>query len=389
MRYLKNANIDGKRVIVRCDLNVPIVNGTIMDENRIIETLPTLKYVLKRADKVIILSHLGRIKNETDLITYTLKPICKRLSELLNVDIGFCKYDDNIEKQILKNKVVMLENTRYFDLYGGKESNNDLSLSKYLSSFGDVFVNDAFGVCHRNAASVVGITKFLPSYAGFLIEKEITELNKIKYNPKRPFSIILGGSKVSDKIGLISNLIDKVDNLIIVGAMAFTFLKSENIDVGKSIIDDSSLNFARELLSKYSNKIILPIDVCTSLNIDDTESSKYKNISDINLNEIAFDIGPKTLEIIYSSVKNSKTIFLNGPAGAYEYDKFSYGTKKIFEMLCKIDADIIIGGGDSGAAAIKFGFKDKFKHISTGGGASLEYLEGKKLPGIECLCEIK
>lgn len=386
MNTLSDLDLNGKKVIIRCDLNVPIENGKITDENRLVESIPTIKYVLERAKNIIILSHLGRINNNIDIKKNTLEPICRRLSILLGTNIEFCSYDDDIKNKIEKNKIVMLENTRYFDIDNKKESNNDLSLAKFFASLADVFVNDAFGVCHRSAASTVGIAKLLPSCGGFLIEKEMKALDTIKNDPIRPFTIILGGSKVSDKIGIISNLIDKVDKLVIVGGMAFTFLKARNINIGNSILDNDNINYAKNLLDKYNKKIILPIDVYTSLEFSNNSDRKLKDIENISSHEIGLDIGPKTIQNIYDNISNSKTIFVNGPAGAFEFSNFSYGTKMIFEILSNIDCDIIVGGGDTAYAALKFGYKDKFKHISTGGGASLEYLEGKDLPGIKCLC---
>ncbi len=386
MKYLKDANIKDKRVIIRCDFNVPIDNGKIMDDNRLLQSLPTIKYVYDRAKKVIILSHLGRVNNDTDIKNNTLKPVCDYLSSMLNINIAFCTYSDDINSLVNENKIVMFENTRYFDLDNKKESNNDMLLAKYFSSFADIFINDAFGVCHRTASSTVGISKFLPSYAGLLIEKEIKYLDIIRDNPKKPFTIILGGSKISDKIGIITNLIDKVDKFVIVGAMAFTFLKSLGKNVGNSIVDEENIEYARNLYNKYSNKIILPIDIYTSKELSDISKKELKNVDDIKDGDIGLDIGPKTIDLIYNNILDSKTIFLNGPAGAFEYSNYEYGTKEILNIISKIDACVIIGGGDSSYAAIKFGYKDKFDHISTGGGASLEYLEGKDLPGIKCLC---
>ena len=386
MKKLEDIDLTNKTVILRCDLNVPMENGIITDDNRIVESIKTIKYLYNNANKVVILSHLGRVKSIDDKIKNTLKPVCNRLSDILNLNIRFCTYEEDVKKIINNNKIVMLENTRFFDLDNKKESNNDINLSKYFASLGDIFVNDAFGVLHRKAASVVGISKFLPSYLGFLVRKEIENLNIIRNNPKRPFAVILGGAKVSDKIGLISNLITKVDKLIIVGAMSFTFLKVKGINVGKSIIDIEQEEYVRDLLNKYEEKIILPVDVYTG-EFDKNSQKILKDINDISSSDMALDIGPKTIKLISENINNFKTIFLNGPAGAFELPNFSYGTIKLFELLEKINANIIIGGGDSAYAAIKFGFKDSFTHISTGGGASLEYIEGKSLPGLKYFSE--
>lgn len=387
MKKLENINLIDKVVIIRCDLNVPMCNGIITDDNRIIKSLPTIKYLYENAKKLIILSHLGRIKTKEDEKKNTLKPVCDNLSQKLNIDIAFCTYDKDIKKVISENKVVMLENTRFFDLDNNKESNNDDSLAKYFASLGDVFVNDAFGVSHRNAASVVGISKYLPSYMGFLVREEIEKLDIIKNNPKRPFTVILGGSKVKDKIGLITSLADKVDNLVIVGGMAFTFLKAMNINIGKSILDTENIDYAKDMLEKYGNKIVLPIDVYVSTEFSNNGNKALRSVKDINDNEIGLDIGPETIKLIENRIKNSKTVFVNGPAGAFELTNYSYGTKELFEILKNMNSVVVIGGGDSASAAIKFGYKNVFTHISTGGGASLEYIEGKKLPGIECLSD--
>lgn len=387
MKRLEDINLNDKTVIIRCDLNVPMENGVITDDNRIIKSIPTIKYLYENAKSVVILSHLGRIKNKEDEKKNTLEPVCNYLSKKLNIDITFCTYLEDVKKVVSQNKIVMLENTRFFDLDNNKESNNDLSLAKFFSSLGDVFVNDAFGVSHRNAASVVGISNYLPSYMGFLVREEIEKLGIIRNNPIKPFTVILGGSKVKDKIGLITNLIDKVDNLVIVGGMAFTFLKAMNINIGKSILDTENIDYARDMLEKYGNKIVLPIDVYTNTEFSNNGNKVLRNVKDIKDNEVGLDIGPETIKLIENRIKNSKTVFVNGPAGAFELSNYAYGTKEIFEILKNMDSIVVIGGGDSASAAIKFGYKNVFTHISTGGGASLEYIEGRKLPGIECLSE--
>ena len=378
MITINDISLKNKKVIIRCDLNVPIKNGIILDDNRIKMSIKTIKYVLKEANKIIIISHLGRIKSKEDLEKNSLKLVCKRLSELLNEDIYFCSYDEDIQKVIDNNKIVMLENTRYFDLDNKKESNNDEKLSKYYASFADIYINDAFGVLHRDCASN-SISKYLPSAIGLLVEEEINKLSEL-FNPKRPFTIIFGGSKVSDKIGIINNLIDKVDNIIIVGAMAFTFLKAKGYNVSNSLVEDEYINYCKELLDKNSNKIYLPIDIYQSDNID----SNNKELVDINnISKMGLDIGPKTIENIKKVIDNSKTIFINGPAGAYENDTFSYGTKELFNYLNKSKAKVFIGGGDTASAALNLVNNINYYHISTGGGASLEFLEGKSLPGLK------
>lgn len=378
---IENIDFKGKRVIIRCDLNVPIKNNIILDDTRIISSIKTIKYVLKTAEKVIILSHLGRIKSEEDKKNNSLKVVCERLEEIIDEKIVFCNYDETIYKKVKENKIVMFENTRFFDLDDKKESNNDVELSKFFSSFGDVFINDAFGTCHRANASNVGISNFLPTYLGFLIIEEIKMLNIVKDNPKRPFIVIMGGAKVTDKITLINKLIDKVDKLIITGAMAFTFFKAKNINVGKSIVDEESISFCEKLLNKYESKIVLPLDIYTGLEIKNDTKKSLRDINYINNDEIGLDIGPKTLNYFENELKDAKTVFLNGPSGMFEFENFSSGTYGLLKILSNIDASVIIGGGDSASAAKKSGYK--FTHISTGGGASLEYIEGKKLPGIE------
>lgn len=382
MKTIEQINIDNKVVLIRCDLNVPIKNGIIEDDSRIIKSLKTINYALKYAKNVIIMSHLGRIKNEEDKRKNSLKVVCDRLSELLNEKVYFCTYEENIKEKILNNKIIMLENVRYFDLNNKKESNNDDELAKFYSSLADVYINDAFGVSHRDAASTTGVSKYLESAIGFLVEEEINKLSILLKNPEKPFIIILGGSKVSDKIGIISNLIDKADKIIVIGAMAFTFLKSKGIEIGKSIVDEENIDYAKKLLKNYSNKIILPLDVYVSDKID-SNIKELKEINSILDNDIAFDIGPNTLKEINKILKYSKTVFLNGPAGAFEYDNFSYGTKELLKLLKESNSKVVIGGGDSASAAIKFGYKNSFYHISTGGGASLEFLSGKEMPGFK------
>lgn len=377
MKTIKDIDIVGKKVLIRCDFNVPIKNNIITDDSRIIKSLKTIKYALKSASNVIIISHLGRIKSKEDLQNNSLKIVSDKLSSLLNEKVRFVSYDEDIESIISSNKIVLLENTRFFDLDGNKESGNDEELSKYYASFADVFINDAFGVLHRECASN-NVAKYLPSAIGFLVKEEIDKLSEL-FNPERPFTLILGGSKVSDKIGIISSLIDKVDYLVIVGAMAFTFLKSLEIDVGDSIVDNEYIDYCKDLINKYKNKIILPKDIYISDSID---SNDKELVGVNNISKKGFDIGPSTIQNIKERINMSKTIFVNGPAGVFENPTFSYGTKELFTILSNLNAKIIIGGGDSASAAINFGFKDAFYHISTGGGASLEFIEGKNLPGL-------
>ena len=378
MKTINNIDLNNKTVLIRCDLNVPIKDGIILDDNRIKESIKTITYVMDKASHVIIISHLGRIKTKEDLEKNSLKVVCDRLSSLIGVDVKFATYDEDINKAINDNKIIMLENTRFFDLDNNKESDSNEELSKFYASLCDVFINDAFGVLHRDCASN-NVSKYKDSAVGFLVENEINKLSEL-FNPSRPFTIVLGGAKVSDKIGLITNLIDKCDNFVIVGAMAFTFLKAKGYSIGSSLFDEENLEYCKDLLSKYSDKIILPIDIYESDNID----SKDKELVDINnITKVGLDIGPKTIELIKKRIHSSKVVFVNGPAGAFENETFAYGTKELFTMLSNMDAKVIIGGGDSANAAINLVGKDKFYHISTGGGASLEFLEGKDLPGLK------
>lgn len=376
---IQDANLSGKTVIIRCDYNVPINDNKISDDTRIKASLKTINYVLESANKVILLSHMGRIKTKEDTKKYSLRLVSERLSELLNKKVAFCTYDDDINKVIDENKIILFENTRFFDLDNKKESNCDLELSKYFASFGDIFINDAFGTCHRKNASNVGISKFLPSYNGFLVMDEINMLNNVKNDPKKPYIVIMGGAKVSDKISLIENIIKKADKLIISGGMAFSFLKIQNINVGKSIVDPDSFDFCREILSKHVDKIVLPLDVYVSKKFENGEKT-LRNITDINDDEMALDVGEKTIELYKNIINDANTIFFNGPVGVFEFENFSYGTKELLKMLKEKEDKVYIGGGDSLSAIKKFNIS--FKNVSTGGGASLEYIEGNKLPGI-------
>ena len=373
MKKITDININNKRVIIRFDYNVPIKDGIILDDTRIVRSLKTLNYVLERANKVIILSHLGRIKTEEDKNDNSLKPVCDYLSKLINKDIAFYKYDDD---SVLDNDIVMFENTRFFDLDDKKESNCDESLSKYFSSFGEVFINDAFGVSHRSAASNVGISKYLESANGFLIEEEVNNLNKLLYNPEKPYVVLLGGKKVSDKIKVIDNLIKKCDKLLIGGAMVFTFIKANEIDVGSSYFEEEYVDYAKKILDQYKNKIVLIEDV------DVLENNKHinKDIEKIKKEDIGKDIGSKSIELFKKEISSAKTVFFNGPMGLFEED-FYKGTKEMCLALNDIDAYVVIGGGDTVNAVNSFLPNNNFI-LSTGGGASLEYLEGKKLPGI-------
>jgi phosphoglycerate kinase len=383
-------NIDGKRVIIRCDLNVPIENGVITDDNRIKESIETIKYALDAGAKVIVLSHLGRVESEEDKKSNSLLPVSIRLSELLGKNVKFIPYTrgpevENAIKEMKNSEIVMLENTRFEDVPGKKESGNDPELSKYWASLGDIFINDAFGTAHRAHASNVGIATILPNGVGFLMKKEIEILGKAIENPERPLVIILGGKKVSDKIGVIKNAVKIADYVLIGGGMSYTFFKAFGYNVGTSIVDESSIDFCKQIYEENKNKILLPDDIVVGTSITAQTASRLVNANQIGSNEMGLDIGVATVNKYKKVLINAKTVIWNGPVGVNEIDKFAIGTKKLCEILSMTRAKVIIGGGDSAAAVIKFGYKDKFTHISTGGGASLEMLEGKELPGIKVI----
>ena len=388
-KTIRDYNLEGKKVIIRVDFNVPIKDGEISDDNRIKQSLETINYALDHNAKIILLSHLGRVKTIEDKESNTLEPVALRLSELLDKEIIFVTETrgELLENEInnMKNgDIILVENTRFEDLDGKKESSNDEELGAYWASLGDIFINDAFGTSHRAHASNVGIAKHLPNGIGFLIEKELNVIEPAINNPKRPFTVILGGSKVSDKIRVIENLVNIADYILIGGGMAFTFLKSQDINIGASILDEESIDFCKDILKKYKDKIILPIDVVTSENIETPTNVKEKFISDMNEKDIGLDIGYQTVKLFKTQLEESNTIIWNGPVGKFEIEEFSKGTKKLCEIL-EGKQTTIIGGGDTASAVINLGYKDSFSHISTGGGATLELLEGKKLPGIEII----
>lgn len=387
-KTIRDYDLNGKKVIIRVDFNVPIKDGVIKDDNRIRESLKTINYAIDNNAKVILLSHLGRVKEESDLAKNDLAPVAKRLSELLGKEVIFSATTRDLEKYVdnMKEKdVLLVQNTRYEDLDGKKESSNDKELASYWASLGDIFINDAFGTSHRAHASNVGIASILPNGIGFLVEKELKELDLT--NIERPFTVILGGSKVSDKIGVIESLVNIADYILIGGGMAYTFLSASGFNVGASLLDSENIEFCKSMLSKYPDKIILPTDSIVTKEVSETSPYMEKYITDFDNDDIGVDIGHSTVKLFKETLVNSKTVIWNGPVGIFEMDNFSKGTKELLEILSKLDAKVIIGGGDTASAAINFGYKDAFSHISTGGGASLELLEGKKLPGIESILE--
>ena len=389
-KTVKDIDVNGKKVLVRCDFNVPIDSetGKITDNRRIRAALPTIQYLLDHNAKVILCSHLGRPKGEFNL-KYSLKPVAEELSKLLNKDVKLAKdVIGESAKELTNNMkdgdVVLLENVRFHK----EEEQNDPEYSKALASMAEIYVNDAFGTAHRAHSSTTGVADYLPAVSGFLIEKELEFLGGALENPAHPFVAILGGAKVSDKIGVIENLLDKVDTLIIGGGMAYTFYKAQGHHIGTSICEEDKLDLARSILEKAQEKgvdLLLPIDNHVSSEYSNNGEEKMVNSTEIPDGFMGLDIGPKTIEKFEEAVKDAKTVVWNGPLGVCEFDKFATGTKAVATMLSKIDATTIIGGGDSAAAIEKLGLADKMTHISTGGGASLEFLEGKTLPGIACL----
>lgn len=387
-KSIKDFNLNNKKVIIRVDFNVPIKDNKILDDNRIIMSLKTIKYAIDNNAKVILMSHLGRIKDNADKEKNSLKIVAKRLSELLDKDVKFLdvtrgkKLEDSIDN-LKSGEVLLMENTRFEDLNGKLESSNDENLGKYWASLGDIFINDAFGTSHRSHASNVGIASNLESGIGFLIQEELKKLNLAINNPKKPFALILGGAKVSDKIGIIKNIINTCDYILIGGGMAYTFLKSSGYNIGKSLLDSDNLDFCKDMLDKYSEKIVLPLDSIVSK--DFNKDVNLKNNDEFSNDDIGLDIGEKTIELFKEKLKECNTVVWNGPLGYSEIEKYSKGTKEILNYLSDKEKVVIIGGGDTASSAINFGYKESFTHISTGGGASLEFLEGKELPGIKVI----
>ena len=388
-KTIKDFSLDFKTVILRCDLNVTIKDNKIVDDTRIKESLETIKYILDNNAKVVILSHLGKVKTLEDKEKNNLKIVCDRLNYYLDNKITFVEYDYDVKKIIDDTpykKGVLLQNTRYFDLDNKKESNCDQELSKYFASLGDIFINDAFGLIHRCHASNVGISKLLPSGIGFLMEKELKNLDMLD-NPKRPFYVIMGGAKVSDKIEVINSLIDKVDKLFIGGAMCFTFLKSKNINIGASLVEDNLLEYCSNLLEKYKDKIILPIDVNGAFSFNSETPLENYSIMNIPTTFIGMDIGKKSVELFKDELSSCKTLFWNGPLGVYEFTKYQQGTKDILEFVCNNVETVILVGGDIVSCCNILGYNKKVSFISTGGGASLAYLANKNQPGLKYISE--
>ncbi len=388
-KTVKDIDVKGKKVLVRCDFNVPQdENGNITDTRRIVASLPTIKYLLENGARVILCSHLGRPKGEVKK-EFSLAPVACELSKELGIDVKLSndiigESAKSLTNSMKDGEVVLLENVRF----DAREEKNDPEMARELAKLAEIYVNDAFGTSHRAHASTAGVADYLPSVSGFLIEKEIDFMGNALENPKRPFVAILGGKKVSDKIGVINALLEKVDTLMIGGAMAYTFFKAEGYEVGNSICELDKLDLALELMEKAKQKgvkFMLPVDTKLGKDFDKNTESKTVKYTEITAGWEGFDIGEETIKLYKEELKNAKTIVWNGPLGLFEFDQFAIGTNEIAKTLSSVDAVTIIGGGDSAAAIEKAGLADKMTHISTGGGASLEFLEGKKLPGIECL----
>ena len=390
-KSLKDLDFTGKKVLVRCDFNVPMDgNGKITDDIRITSSLPTINYLIEKDAKIILMSHLGRPKGEANK-KYSLKAVADRLTELLNKEVIFAE-DDNVVSSAVKRQidamedgdVLLLENTRFRK----EEEENEENFAKDLASLGDLYVNDAFGTSHRAHASNVGVSTYLPSAVGFLVEKEISVMGKALESPERPFVAILGGAKVSDKIGVIENLINKVDTIIVGGGMAYTFLKAQGHEIGKSLLEEDKIELAKELLQKAKDnnvKLMLPVDVVAAREFKNDTEFKTVKIDNIPEDMMGLDIGDESIKLFSNLIKEAKTVIWNGPMGVFEMENFAKGTDAIAKAMAESEGITIVGGGDSASAVEKSGYAEKMTHISTGGGASLEFLEGKILPGIEAI----
>lgn len=391
-KTIRDFDLHGKRVLIRVDFNVPIEKGNVMDDTRIVESIPTILYAIEHGAKVILFSHLGRVKTEEDKKDYDLQYVVPILEKKLMHRVIFSPKTRGNELETIINDmqygdVVLIQNTRYEDLNGKLESSNDFELGKYWAGLGDIFINDAFGTCHRAHASNVGIASHLPSGIGFLVEKELLAFEGMMQNPNRPFTVILGGSKVSDKIEVIESLVEKADYILIGGGMSYTFLYASGIEVGSSLLDKDHISFCKSILDKHANKIILPIDTVVSLSTKEAKEMRTCFINEIRENEIGVDIGYNTVKLFRQYLNDSKTILWNGPVGIFEVEAFSRGTKELLEFLKGLDSIKVAGGGDTASAIHALEYDKVMTHISTGGGASLELLEGKKLPGIEVIDE--
>ena len=392
-KTLRNTDVKNKRVVLRCDLNVPIKDGFILDDSKIKASLETINYLIENDCKIIILSHLGKVKTKADKAKNTLEPVYNRLRELLKREIYFSRETRAVNlymqvESMLPKDVLLLENTRFEDLNGNLESGCDPQLSMYWASLCDVFVMDAFGTSHRKHASTYGISKYVPSCIGFLVEKELTCLDKFVINGKRPLTIVMGGAKIEDKIGLIEKFLDKCDYLLLTGGIANTFLKVLNINIGASLCSKNPeiLEKVKNMLLNYRNKIMLPLDVIVA-NTYDENYVKYKRLNELDENDIILDCGNKTIEKYKTAIDEIETVFVNGTMGKYEDIRFANGTKEFLRMLSLSNKILVAGGGDSVSAINNFGYSNAFTYLSSGGGATLEYLTTNKLPGLEGIDE--
>ncbi len=386
-KTVRDIEVQGKRVLVRVDFNVPMQDGVITDDRRIRESLPTIQYLLERGATVILMSHFGRPKGQRNP-EFSLRPVATRLSELLGREVQF--FDDCIGETVEQgvqslppNSVALLENVRFYP----QEEANDPHFARALAKLGEIYVNDAFGSAHRAHASTEGVAHYLPAVAGLLMEKELRYLGQALGNPERPFVAILGGAKVHDKIGVIQNLLPKVDKLLIGGGMAFTFLKAQGNEIGKSLLDADSLDFAAQMLQQAGDKLLLPTDVVVAPALEPNAPTQTVPVSQIPADQMGLDIGSETAQSFSEAVKTARTVVWNGPLGAFETPPFEQGTRAVLQALAESGAVSILGGGDTAAAAERLGFADKMTHISTGGGASLEFLEGRELPGVTALLD--
>ncbi|MGL4623327.1 MAG: phosphoglycerate kinase [Culicoidibacterales bacterium] len=388
-KVVTDLNVEGKKVLVRVDFNVPMKDGAITNDNRIVAALPTVKHIVENGGKAILFSHLGKVKTEEDKLTKSLAPVAARLGELLGKDVTFVPHTRGAELEAAiaamnAGDVLVFENTRF----EAGETKNDPELGAYWASLGDVFVNDAFGTAHRAHASNVGIAAHLDTAAGFLLDKEIKFIGEAVDAPVRPLVAILGGAKVSDKIGVIENLIAKADKILVGGGMMFTFLKAQGLNIGKSLVEEDKLELAAMLLEKAGDKLVLPIDTVAAKEFSNDVEFRTVSVNEIAEDEMGLDIGAASVELFAGIIADAKTVVWNGPMGVFEMSNYANGTIGVCEAIAKLeDATTIIGGGDSAAAAMQLGFADQFSHISTGGGASLEYLEGKDLPGVSAVSE--
>ena len=383
-KTVRDVDLKGKRVLMRADFNVPLEDGKITDDTRIRAALPTIKYILEQGASLILMSHLGRPKGPDPALS--LRPVAERLSELLGREVKMapdCVGNEvkAMAEALKPGEVLLLENTRFHK----GESKNDPEFTAQLASLGEIFVNDAFGTAHRSHASNVGVSQHLPAVAGFLIEKEIEFLSKATENPEHPYVVILGGAKVSDKIGVIENLLGKADTILIGGGMANTFFKAKGLEVGDSLVEDEALELARDLMARAGDKLVLPVDVVAADAFDNDANRKVVLVDAVEPGWRILDIGPQTVALFKEKLANAKTVVWNGPMGVFEMPNFARGTFEIAQILADLDAVTIIGGGDSASAVNQAGVADKVSHVSTGGGASLEFLEGKVLPGIAAL----